>query len=103
MKPSSAIFIIVVLIISILMSVANTTFTNGTEGNTKLYTKPSVIVIESTQIANDLWEVTCEDEEGYVWSFFDDGTLMEGDVIMLIMQSVNDIPENDEIVEIILD
>lgn len=103
MKPSSAIFIIVVLIISILMSVANTTFTNGTEGNTQLYTKPSVTVIESTQIANDLWEIICEDEEGYIWSFFDDGAIAKGNTITLVMKRIDSIQENDEIVEIILD
>ena len=102
MKPSSTILIIVILIISIIVGVANTILPNDTE-NTKQYTKSDVIVIESTQIENNLWEVTCEDKEGYIWSFFDDGTLMEGDIIMLIMQSIDDTPENDEIIEIVLD
>lgn len=60
------------------------------------------IVVEKEQMADSgLWVIYCQDRDGNVWAFYDDeGEWNVGDIANLLMLSVNEHEEEDEIIEV---
>ena len=59
------------------------------------------VVVDSIRIDSHLWVVDCRDKDGNIWSFFDDeGTWARGDIANLLMMTINENEEEDELVEI---
>lgn len=66
-------------------------------GAEELYPKLAVVV--STEEAGGIYCINCLDKDGNVWSFYDDDpSLEEGDILALLMERVDEIPEDDHIV-----
>lgn len=62
---------------------------------------PKLTVVFETEKLGNLWVVHCIDKSQNVWSFYDDeGTWAEGDIANLLMWSLNEIEEEDEVIEV---
>lgn len=90
---------VVAIIVTIIALCAIATATAEVGG--KFYPRLTVVV-EKEQIADTgLWVIYCQDREGNVWAFYDDGGEWNvGDIANLLMLKVSEREEEDEIIEV---
>ena len=70
------------------------------ENRPEFYPKLTVVA-HTIRIEDHLWVVECQDKDGNIWGFYDDEhTWAEGDIANLLMMTVNEKEEEDEIVEV---
>lgn len=65
---------------------------------------PLLTIVVSTDNTGETYCVNCRDKEGNIWSFYEypeDGEKWaRGDIANLLMMTIDDIHENDQIVEV---
>lgn len=59
------------------------------------------IVINTQQIENNLWIISCQDKDGNYWTFFDDNnSWTKGDIANLLMYCYDDDITHNEIIDV---
>ena len=65
---------------------------------------PKITIVFKTEKVGDMWVVYCQDKNGNVWAFYDDEEEWNvGDIANLLMWSIGEHEEDDEIVEVYLE
>lgn len=101
MKEIRACAIATALTVAILIACAFTLSASAEVGNRGEFYPRLTVVVETEQIANNFWTVTCEDKDGNLWMFYDDeGTWEPGDIANFLMWNMGECEEDDEIIEV---
>lgn len=102
MKEVKIIVIAAIVTIAIMVSCAYAMPAYAEQGRKEFYPRLTVVV-EKEQIGESgLWVITCRDKNSNLWAFYDDiGDWNIGDIINLLMKSINENEEDDKIIETI--
>ena len=64
----------------------------------------TAVVVAREQVENDLWVITCFDEDGNIWDFLDDeGDFAFGTLITLVIFAEGETVEDYEIIDYFCD
>lgn len=62
---------------------------------------PKLTIIFNSVKDGDMWTVYCMDKSRNIWTFYDDvGDWEKGDIANLLMMTIDEIEENDQIIEV---
>ena len=101
MKSTKTVIIATIAAITIIMSCACILPAEAEAADRGEFYPKLTIVVETEQIAPDLWFITCEDKEGNLWAFYDTEETWEvGDIANLLMRNMGEREEDDEIIEV---
>lgn len=59
------------------------------------------VVTSSTQLEISIWIVSCQDKNGNIWKFLNEGGLEQGDILTLLMFRLDEQEKNDECMDYI--
>ena len=101
MKTTKIVIIATIITVCLILSCAYALPVQAeAESRPEFYPKLT-IVVEIIPVSNDLWIVECRDKDGHIWAFYDDElTWSNGDIANLLMWTINENEEEDEIIEV---
>jgi hypothetical protein len=102
MKQTKVIIAATIVTIIIMLSCAYAMPAVAEVGDRGEFYPRLTVVVEKEHIVNTgLWVIYCQDKNGNLWAFYDDeGEWDVGDIANLLMWSVSEHEEEDEIIEV---